>query len=166
VLRERPCHVLAYHGVAVLAARFERGEYFRCGRRVAQRHREVAQPALVAAAPDRRPFGALQELRLAPCEQLCQRGPVEVVAGAEIGFVGFLRELVPGAYQLAVVAAEDAVADQGPQFLVDRALVLNGEIADAAARVEPVGGGDGTRRANVDTAAAGAAVRARRRVDR
>ena len=47
-----------------------------------------------------------------------------------------LGELVPRADQLAVVAAEDAVAHQGAQFLGNRALQLDGQVGDAAACVE------------------------------
>ena len=50
-------------------------------------------------------------------------------------------ELVPRADRQAIVAAIDAVADQRPQRRIDRALVLDGEIGDAAPRIETVGRG-------------------------
>src|SRR3546814_20642650 len=81
----------------------------------------------MAAAADRGPLGALQEFLFRPGEQLRQRGLVQVVARPEVRFVRGLRELVPRAHQLAVVAAEDAVADQRPQLFVDAAFVLDGE---------------------------------------
>src|SRR6185295_5273739 len=52
----------------------------------------------------------------------------------------------------AVVAAIDAVADQRPQLLGDGALVLDGEIRNAAPRIELVGSADRLRRANIDAA--------------
>jgi hypothetical protein len=45
------------------------------------------------------------------------------------------RELVPGADGEAVVAAVDPVAEQRAKLGVDRAVVLDGEVGDAAAGV-------------------------------
>ena len=114
LLRQRPGDVFAHHGRRDARARdCQRRDHRRRRRRIAQRHRDVAQPALVARC------GGSPSLRcgcrnsvFVPREQLHQRGAVEVVARAEIRLVGALGELVPGADQLAVVAAEDAVADQ------------------------------------------------------
>ena len=50
-----------------------------------------------------------------------------------------VREFVPRADRQAIVAAVDAVAHQRPQLARDRALVLDGEIGDAAPRIEPIG---------------------------
>src|SRR5690606_13673552 len=80
--------------------------------------------------------------------------------------VGAPGEFVPRTRQLAVVAAEDAVADQRPQVLVDAAFMLDGEVGNAAPRVEPVRRGDRAGGADLDAAHAGAAVRGGRRVDR
>src|SRR5262249_39794780 len=157
--------VLADEVRAVRAARAQGLDHRRRRRRVAQSHRDVAQPALVTQAADRRTFGALQELLLGPREQLRQAGTVEPVAGLEVGFGRGRRELVPGTDQLAVVAAEHAVADRRAQFLGDRALVLDREVGDAPARVEAVRRGDRLRRTDLDAAHARAAVRAGRRVD-
>src|SRR6185295_13052773 len=66
-------------------------------------------------------------------------------------------EAVPRTDELAVVAAVHAVADKGAQLLRDRALVLDREVRDAAARIELVGAADRLRRAHVDAALAGAA---------
>ena len=61
------------------------------------------------------------------------------VARGELGLAAGLRELVPRADREAIVAAVDAVADQRAQLARDRALVLDGEVGDAAPRIEPVG---------------------------
>src|SRR5690606_22154205 len=163
---QRPGHMLPYQLRRVLAARFQRGDDFRRGRSVAQGHGDVAQPALVAAAADRAALGAAQELLLFPGEQLGEGGLVEVVAGAEVRLVGAPRELVPGTHQLAVVAAEDAVADRRAQLLRDPAVVLDGQVGDATPRIQPVGRGDRPGRTGGDAAAAGAAMRAGRRIHR
>ena len=55
---------------------------------------------------------ATQEFAFAPREQIDQGRLVEAVARAEIRLVAAPRELVPRAGELAVVATEDAIADQ------------------------------------------------------
>lgn len=52
--------------------------------------------------------------------------------------MAFLRKLVPGAYAQAIVAAIDAVADRFAVFTRDRALVLDGEIRNALARIKAI----------------------------
>ncbi len=107
------------------------------GERVAQRHRHVAQPALVTDAPDRGAFGVAREVRLVPAPDAQQLGRLQQLPRLEIGHAGALCVLVPWAHQLAVVATVDAVADQGPQLGRYSPGVLNGEVGDAAARIEP-----------------------------
>ena len=75
-------------------------------------------------------------------------------------------ELVPRADRQAIVAAIDAVADRRAEFLRDRPLMLDGQVGDAAPRIEPVGRGKGIGRAGVEAGAAGAAMVALRRVGR
>ena len=77
-----------------------------------------------------------------------------------------LRKLVPRAYELAVVAAVDAVADGGAQLDRDAAVVLDRQISDAAARVELLRRNDRLRRTGRDAGAAAAAVSTRRRIHR
>jgi hypothetical protein len=69
-----------------------------------------------------------------------------------------LRELVPWAGREAVVAAVDAIAEQRAQRLVDRSLVLDRQIGDAPARVDPVRRREGVGRAGVEAGAALAAM--------
>src|SRR3546814_10900507 len=75
-----------------------------------------------------------------------------------------LGELVPGACQLAVVATEDAIADQWTQGFIDAAVVFDGEVADAAPGIDTIRCDDGAGWTDVDAARAGAAMRAGRRV--
>ena len=67
-------------------------------------------------------------------------------------------ELVPRAHREAIVAAIDAVADRFAEFVRDRSLVLDGEIGDAAPRIELVGRGKCRRRTDVEAGPAGAAM--------
>ena len=99
-----------------------------------------------------------------PGEQIDQCGRVEPMARIEIRFRAGAGEAVPRTHELAVVASEDAVADQRAQGRRDSAVQLDGEIRDAQARVELVGGDDRPGRACVDAGAAGSAVVRRRRV--
>ena len=77
-----------------------------------------------------------------------------------------LRKLVPWTDRQAIIAAVDSVADRRAQFTWDGSLVLDGEIRDAAARIEPIGRGERGGGADVDAGAAGAAMIRLRRVRR
>src|SRR5690554_5670171 len=106
----------------MMTARFKGGSDRYRRRRVAQPHRQIAQPALIAGTAQRRTGGTLQELLLGPQEQGCQLTVVEPMAGFEIVLVSRRRKLVPGAHQLAVIAAEHSVADGFAQLHRDSAL--------------------------------------------
>ena len=114
----------------------------------------------MAGAADGRAFGSAQEFIFFPGEQFGQRGVIQIVAGTEIRFVVALCELVPRAYQLAVVAAEDAVAHRCAQFFGNRAAQFDRQVADAAPRIDAIRRDDRLRRADLDAAGAGAAMRA------
>ena len=58
---QRPLDMFADYGIAFVPPRFERDDDVRRGRRIAQCNGDITQPALVAAAPDRRAFGPAQE---------------------------------------------------------------------------------------------------------
>src|SRR3954465_8459657 len=162
---QRPAYVFADEGRGMVRACTQRLDHIARSRRVAQADGEVAQPPLVADAPDGRALQALVELGLGPREQLPERGRVEAVAPLEVLLGARSGEAVPRTDELAVVAAVDAVADEGAQLFRDCALVLDREVRDAAARVELVGAADGLRRAYVDAAAAGPAAVFLRRID-
>src|SRR5262249_27083837 len=133
---------------------------------IAEPDGEVAQPALVAYPEYGAARHALPELLVGPGEQLGQLRGIQAVAHPEIRLGGDLRVAVPGPHQLAIVASVDPVADQGPDLDGDAPLELDREVRDAAPRVEPVGGDDRARRADVDALAAAAAVRAHGSVHR
>src|SRR6185437_2665267 len=87
---------------------------------------------------DGRASRAFFELRGGPAEKLRQRGGIEAMAHFEIRVRSRVGEFVPGTDELTVIAPEDAVADGRPQLDGNRALVLDGEIGDAAPCIELV----------------------------
>src|SRR3954471_11026064 len=155
---QRPAYVFADEGRGMVRACTQRLDHVARSGRVAQADGEVAQPALVADAPDGRALQAPVELGLGPREQLHERSAVEAVARLEVLLGARPGEAVPRTDELAVVAAVYAVADEGAQLFRDRALVLDREIRDAAARVELVGAADRPGRAHIDAALATAAA--------
>src|SRR5690606_302082 len=76
----------------------------------------------------------------------------------EVRFAGMSGELVPRAYQLAVVAAEYPVAHRGAQLLGNGALELDGQVGDAAPRIQDIGADKGIGGAAAQAGAATAAV--------
>ena len=69
-----------------------------------------------------------------------------------------LRKFVPRADRQAIVAAIDAVSDRFAEFTRDRALVLDGQIGNAAPRIDSVRCEECMGRANVETTRAAAAI--------
>src|SRR5437764_2701459 len=67
---ERPAHMLAHERRRMIRTRAQRREDARRGRCVAERHRDVPEPALVADAADGRAFEALIEFALGPREEV------------------------------------------------------------------------------------------------
>jgi hypothetical protein len=76
----------------------------------------------------------------------------------QIGMGCRLREFVPGADELAVVTAVNAIPQQRSDFDRDRALQFDGEITYATSRIEFVGCGDGAGRAGGHAGLAAATV--------
>src|SRR5215469_6615643 len=108
---------------------------------------------------DRRAPHALLELSCRPAEKRSELRGIEPVAYLEVRMRCCPGELVPRAHELTVIAAEDAVADRRAQLDRNRAVVLDREVGDAAARIEPVGCDDRARGAGGDAGLAGATVR-------
>src|SRR5688500_18400947 len=96
-------------------ARSQRSDHFGTGRRITERHRNIAQPSFVPDTANHRTDMPVIELRFVPCKQLDQRGAIESVAYIEVGQLGRTCKLVPWANELAIVAAINAIADQRPQ---------------------------------------------------
>ena len=92
------------------------------------------------------------------CASSRKPGALQLVARGELGLAAFLRELVPGADRETIVAAIDAIADRLAKFVRDRSLVLDGEVGNAAPRIELVGRGKRRGRTDVETGLARAAM--------
>jgi hypothetical protein len=123
---------------------------------VAERDGRVAQQAAAPGAHDGAALESSAERRRVQRQDLGETW-IEQIEVRDIGRLG-----VPRADVLADVAAEDPVADQGAQFRWYRAAMLDGEVRDTAAGIDPVVGPEGVGRAVVDTAPARAAVIRRR----
>ena len=76
----------------------------------------------------------------------------------KIGQAAAAREFIPGADQLAIVAAVDAIAQQRAQLGRNGAGVLNRQVRDAAPRIQPVWRDDGSRGTSIHAGRAVAAV--------
>src|SRR6266705_3202821 len=164
--RKRPGDVLAHQRRRVLRARTQRRDHALLLGCIAESHGEIARPALVADSQDRAACHALAELALGPSEKLDELGAVQAVADPEVRLRRDLRVAVPGADELAVVAAEDAVADERPELQRNAAFQLDGQVGNAAPRIQRVRCDDRARRADVDALGAGAAMFAHRSVHR
>src|SRR5271170_1905000 len=100
----------------MLFAGSECGNHRRRGTRVAEGNRNIAQPALVADAPDGAAAGLLLKIRLAPGKKLGQLCMIQSMPDRKVLFRRGPREFVPRTDQLAVIATVDAIADRAPKF--------------------------------------------------
>jgi hypothetical protein len=80
------------------------------------------------------------------------------LATAKLCLAAGLRKLVPWADREAIIAAVDAVAYRGTQLVRNRPFVLNGQIRNAAPRIEPIGRRERVGRAHVEAGLTCAAV--------
>src|SRR4051812_12798794 len=106
--------------------------------RVADRDQHVAQEAIAADALDGRFRKQFPKRRVV---QGCERGEVrctQFVSCGEFYLASGLREFVPWADRKTIVTSIDAVTDRLAKFVRDRSLVHDGEIGNAAARIELV----------------------------
>ena len=125
--------------------------------RVADGDQHVPEEPVAADALDRRRRESLPEGRLVERREIGKARRDAIGARLQLRLARRLRELVPRADGEAIVAAVDAVADGLAELARDRALVLDGEIGDAAARIELVRRRKRVGRADVEAGAAGAA---------
>src|SRR5216683_6727911 len=159
---QRPDDVLAHECRPVLRSRAQCREHAPAPRSIAESHGEIAQPALVANPQDRAAGHALSEFVSVPREKVDELGAVQTVTHLEIRLRRELRVAVPRANELAVIAAEDTVADERPQFDGNAPFQLDREVGNAAPRVQRIRCNDGARRANIQTLGTAAAVLAHR----
>ena len=76
----------------------------------------------------------------------------------EVGFLSVPRELVPGAGNLAIVAAINSVSHARSQILGNDSVIFDREIGDALSCVKYPGPGKRVGRADIQTGAATATV--------
>ena len=126
--------------------------------RIADGDHQVATKPRDANALDRRAREKGAKGTIVEPGQIIQVWRAQVVTRLKLGFARHLRKLVPRAGSKAVVAAIDAIADGGAKFFRDRAMMLDGEIGNAAPGIELVGLRESLRRAGVEAGAAGAAM--------
>src|SRR5437763_12923951 len=100
--------------------------------RIADRDQDVADEAVAADALDRALAEQGPEAGIVEPGQLGKPRRLQCLASEQRLLACRRRELVPGAYGEAVVAAIDAVAHRLAEFGRDRPLVLDGQIRDAA----------------------------------
>jgi len=129
---------------------------------VAQGVEHIADETVAPDALDRTLGEQGAEGRIVEPGKVGEQRPAQGVAGVEAGLAGDRRELVPGADGQAIVAAVDAVAHRNPKFHREGTGELVVEIGQASPRIELERGGEGVRRADVETGRAGAAVLSRR----
>ena len=87
-----------------------------------------------------------------------QRGTVKAVADVKIFFLCGTGKTVPGADQLAVIAAIDPVAEQRAQRFRYGVAQFNGQVGDAQAGIQFVRPEDRAGRTDIDAGLAAAAV--------
>src|SRR5712692_10462665 len=94
---------------------------------IAESDGEIAQPAFVADPQDCAAGHALSKFVFGPREKVNKLGAIQTVTHLEIRLRRELRVAVPRANELAIVAAEDSVPDERPQFDRDAPFQLNRE---------------------------------------
>ena len=126
--------------------------------RVPKHQRGIAHQPLTFRTPEGRAAKTPAELGIRQRDKFHRVKRFQVRPRLQVRFAAPRRLAVPRAHLLAHVAAEQPVADSGPQFVRDRAAQLDGQVADAAPRVELIGRDERVGRTGVQARGAGAAV--------
>src|SRR6185437_2262157 len=121
---ERPGGAVPHQGRWIVEPRPHSRDQRGAGARVADRIEHVAQKAVAADALDRGAGEQSAKPGIVEPRQLGEARRGQRLAREEIGFRRRAGIFVPRARGKAIVAAEDAVADQWPQLVRDRAFVL------------------------------------------
>jgi hypothetical protein len=126
----------------------------------------IAHETVAADALDGRARESFPKARIVERGELGKTRSGERRAGCEGHLARALRKLVPRTDRETIVATIDAIAHGGAKFARDVALVLDGEIGNAAPRIEHIRRGERARGTDIHAAPAGAAMIGRRRVRR
>src|SRR5215472_296685 len=124
----------------------------------------VAHEARAADALDRALGKQSAECGVVEPGQIGELRGAQRLPRGEFYFVAGHRELVPRTDRQAIVAAIDAIAHQRPKFARDLALVFDGEVGDAAPRIEAVRCRKSRGGTNIEASAAGPAMIGFRRI--
>src|SRR5690606_29076176 len=122
--------------------------------RIAGGDENVADEAVTPDALDRRAGKKRAKRRIVEPEEVREPWLLQVLPRHELGLGCRVGELVPRADGEAVVATIDAVSHGGAEFARDRPLMLDGQVGDAAPRIELIGCRKSVRRADVEAGAA------------
>src|SRR5262249_42736888 len=98
------------------------------------------------------------ELWIVETGEIGQTRRAQGTARSELGFPPLARKLVPWTDGKTIIAAINPVAHRSPQFARDRTFVLDGEIGNAASRIEPIRRRKCRGRANIQARAATSAA--------
>ena len=125
---------------------------------IADRDHDVADEAVTSGALDRRIAKQVAEGGIVETRQVFETRRGQFGAGVKLRLARHGCKAVPWAHREAIVAAIDAIAHRHAEFARNVSLVLDGEIGNAAPRIDFVRCGEGLRRADVEAAAAGTAM--------
>ena len=126
---------------------------------IADGDQAVSDEAVAADPLDRRAGKEGAEAGIVEPAEVVQRRRLEIGAGGEFHLPARFGELVPRADGQAVVASVDSVSHLRPERPIDRPLVLDREVGDAAPCIQPVGRRESLGRADVEAGAAMVALR-------
>src|SRR5271155_809078 len=130
---------------------------------VSQRYASIANQAAPFRALDRAPAKHGAKTRLRKRSEPLEFGSekrsfiLEYLARLKCSDARHRRLAVPGTHILADVAADDSIAHGGAKLVGNRSAEFDGEIGDAAARVEHIRRGERLRGAGIETARASTA---------
>ena len=124
---------------------------------IAEHHADIAQEGGAFDALDRALAKQLAELVIGQGEEVAKLPIEDGLTGLEGGFVRELGKAVPRTGGETVVSAIQAIADGLAELDGDAALVLDGQIGNAAPCVHAMRGGDRIRGTGIHTACALAA---------
>ncbi len=137
---------------------------------IADGDQNIAQESRASNAFDGRFSEQRAECRIVQPNQFRQARRGQFFARPQIHLPGALREFVPRTHRQAIVAAINAVAHLHAELARDGALILDGEIGNAASRIQPIGRGKGIGGTDIEALPAIAAMIAfafvRRQVER
>src|SRR5690554_4367253 len=134
--------------------------------RIANRDQHIAHETIAPRALDRGAGEEGAKARIIKPHQLRKQWCLQFLSGMKGAFARGLRELVPGADGKTIIATVNPVAHRLAKLARDMPFFLDGEIGDAAPRIEFVRRGERPCRASIKAAMTRAAMIVMRRIGR